>query len=320
MSSIKRNSKIARHVRRTHARKSKSTHKNLLVSLRKWTNWVAENGLKDPDAEENEIIDISRATKDDLDDWIDALRVDNYTDKSILNYFYDVSKTYREIGHDIGEGVDTDHLSNSPHINKEDEIRYIKITEYEQLLDACNDTREILILTLLWETGVRAGEASDITIEDINRDEQYIKIRTGKQRRGDSSTRKVWYGRSLKTALKNWLDRGKRNAYLHSDTSRYLFLTKQSDHMPTQRLGEIVHDIAERAGLQSVIWTTQDGRPQHRIHTHTFRHSFAVHRVKKGMPIVFLQDLMGHADIDVTRQYLHFRDEDIEDAAHRYRP
>lgn len=320
MTSIKRNPEITRHVRRTHARKSKNTHKNLLVSLRKWTNWVATRDLHDSDAYSGNGIDLTKATKDDLDDWIDDLRLDGYTDKSILNYFYDVSRTYREIGHDIGEDVDTDHLSNSPHIDEHDEIRYIEIEEYEQLLDACRDTRDTLILTLLWETGVRAGEASDITIEDINRDEQYIKIRTGKQRRGDSSTRKVWYGRSLKKALRNWLDRGKRNAYLHSDTSRYLLLTKQSNHMPTQRLGEIVHEVAERAGLQDVVWTTQDGRPQHRIHTHTFRHSFAVHRVKKGMPIVFLQDLMGHADIDVTRQYLHFRDEDIEDAAHRYRP
>lgn len=301
---------VNRQVRRTRARQSHHTSKNLLVTLRQWTTWLASNGIHEFDA----------ASKEDVEDWIDDLLLDGYADKSVLNKFYDLRKTYRAIGHDICESIDVNHLSNEPHIDKHAEIRYISKDEYQQLLDACRDARDTLLLTLLWDTGVRANEASQITLRDINRDENTIKIRTGKQQRGSNPERTVYYTRELSKALRQWLDRGSRNAYLHSDTSDNLLLTKQSGHMPPNRISEIVYEIAVIADLQEVIWTTQDGRPQNRIHPHTFRHSYAVHRVRAGMPIVFLQELLGHADIEVTKQYLKFRDEDVREAYQRYRP
>lgn len=37
------------------------------------------------------------------------------------------------------------------------------------------------------------------------------------------------------------------------------------------------------------------------------------------MPIVYLSDLLGHADIQQTRIYLRFRDDDLKDAYDKYR-
>jgi integrase/recombinase XerD len=307
---IYRNSQLSRYIRRTKARQSKHTQKNLNVSLRQWTSWLANQG----------IWEFTDATDGDVDDWIDDLRLDGYADKSILNKFYDISKTYRQIGHDICEHIEVDHLSNEPHIDTHAEIRYIEKDEYKQLLEACPSPRETLLLELLWSTGVRANEASQIRIRDIDRDKEEIKIKTGKQKRGRNVERTVYYGRELSKALREWLDYGARNAYLHSDTSNHLLLTKQSGHMSPNRISEIVNEVATEAGLQEVMWTTQDGRPQHRIHPHSFRHSFCVHRVRAGMPIVFLQELAGHHDLSVTKQYLKFKDEDIKEAYHRYRP
>ena len=46
------------------------------------------------------------------------------------------------------------------------------------------------------------------------------------------------------------------------------------------------------AGLREIGW-------------HTMRHSFASHLVMRGAPIVAVQELMGHATIQMTMRYAH---------------
>jgi site-specific recombinase XerD len=59
--------------------------------------------------------------------------------------------------------------------------------------------------------------------------------------------------------------------------------------------GECKHPLwraCKRAGLRRIGW-------------HTLRHSFASHLVMRGAPIKAVQELLGHATIEMTMRYSH---------------
>lgn len=41
------------------------------------------------------------------------------------------------------------------------------------------------------------------------------------------------------------------------------------------------------------------------VSVHTLRHTYACHLLEEGMNIVTLKELMGHANIETTMEYLH---------------
>jgi integrase len=72
-------------------------------------------------------------------------------------------------------------------------------------------------------------------------------------------------------------------------TSHILFPTKKGNRM-THLLGRL-KEIAEAAKVPHAT-------------LHKFRHTYATRLFESGCDIVTVQKLMGHSDIDTTRQYL----------------
>ena len=52
-----------------------------------------------------------------------------------------------------------------------------------------------------------------------------------------------------------------------------------------------------------------------RVSPHRLRHTFATHRVKAGVNLVTIRDLLGHRLITSTQIYLHVTAEDLREAA-----
>ena len=47
---------------------------------------------------------------------------------------------------------------------------------------------------------------------------------------------------------------------------------------------------------------------------HDLRHTYATHRLKRGMPLAYLSKIMGHADISQTMKYANHASKDLHDA------
>ncbi|WP_336036640.1 tyrosine-type recombinase/integrase [Halobacterium yunchengense] len=311
---------VSKYLRRVRARQSPHTLKNRRIAAAQFDEWCRRNGSSLFEADEWLV-----------EDWIDYMLDDEggegFAPRTVRNKIYDISALYQylkkrnHVDENPVEDVDTSDLTGTI-MDEYAEVRYLEPEEYEAMLDACSRVRDELLLRLLWNCGVRAEEAVNIEVEaHLDRDKREITIKTGKQgRTSDVKSRTVYYSRRMERTLRDWLDRGARNKYMSSDSSSHLIVSKQADHPQPKRVTEIIDEIATDAGVQDELWEDASGRKRYRVTAHSFRHSYAVHRVKQGMPIVYLQELMGHADIEQTRKYLKFRKDDIREAEKKYAP
>lgn len=309
---------VLKHLKKLDARNAPSTLKNRRVAIRQFTEFCVREGLTFDDV-----------TKVQVDDWMDELLNQDYAPRSVRTKVYDISALYKDlrsrgvVDKNPVEEVKLKHFTGTKIEEAGDDSRYLEIEEYEKMLEACEKLRNRLLIELLWETGFRATEAVSVQISDIDREERSIEVESAKKGELSSSdNRKVYYSRSFDSTLRKWLDRGGRAKYIGTGAKNegYLLVTRESDEMAVNRVTEIVRKIAERAGIQEVWYTDASGLDRHRVTAHIFRYSYAVHRTKQGMPLVYLQDLMGHEDMEVTRHYLRYREDDLKQAANDYRP
>lgn len=170
-------------------------------------------------------------------------------------------------------------------------IEALRPEEVERLLNAARDPLDLLIVALLFETGLRAQEAVGLRLRDIDTARREIRVRNAKY----GEERVVLYGPLTEQALALWLA---LNPGLGPDDPllgiSYSGLYKR------------LKSLARRAGL--------DPR---RVRPHVLRHTFATEALRRGVPLPVVQRLLGHHDIKVTQIYLHLLDEDLRAAYQR---
>lgn len=228
-----------------------------------------------------------------------------YSNGSVENRVYDLSTIFRflaEEGHATKNPMDDDNFDAkiSRGSSAMSNIRYIEVEEYERLIDEIDKLRDEVLVRGLWELGVRAIELVNIKIDDIDRDEREVTVATAKQE--EDKERSVFFSMEFEKCLVEWLDRGGRDSYLSADESPYLLLGQSSEQLDPRRPTEVVSEYAEEAGVQAKLGEPNAaGQQRSKVTAHCFRHSYAVHRTKSGIPIIFLKELLGHSDISQTR-------------------
>lgn len=155
--------------------------------------------------------------------------------------------------------------------------KYLTRDEVQSLLGACERPRDRLLLRVLWETGLRVSELGSLTPESIDFTSEALRVVTLKRR---GHMRAV----PLRPALMGELARHIAAVGIRSECRLF--------PMTRQRVHQIVRRAGEKAGL-----------PKDRAHPHTMRHSFAIACVLARVPVLVLDEWLGHRSLESTLLY-----------------
>lgn len=178
---------------------------------------------------------------------------------------------------------------------------YITKQEKEELLDhvPAPETRNKVLIQLLWETGFRRSTVADMTVDDLDRDRQVVEAYSPKSDKSVTAT----YSDAVAAKLDVYIDLY-RGGNLCADNSDRLFLGHKSPLSP-EGIGMVVRNAAENAGIQDTVAQDAIGRDRYRVTAHKLRHGLAHYLLHdREMDIETVRDQLGHSDISITQVYV----------------
>ncbi|MGE2718756.1 tyrosine recombinase XerC [Mycolicibacterium celeriflavum] len=147
--------------------------------------------------------------------------------------------------------------------------------------------RDLLIVELLYATGIRVSELCGLDIDDIDMPRRLLRV-LGK----GNKQRTVPFGQPAQEALAAWLDRG-RPALATPDSGPALLLGARGRRLDPRQARTVVHQTVAAV----------DGAPD--IGPHGLRHSAATHLLEGGADLRVVQELLGHSSLATTQLYTH---------------
>jgi len=164
--------------------------------------------------------------------------------------------------------------------------------------------RLVLLLELLYATGMRVSELVGLPLAAIARDRRLITVR-GK----GSKERLVPLSEPARQALEAWLP-VRETTLGRGKTSRWLFPSFGSaGHLTRHRFGQLLKELALSSGLDRA-----------KVSPHVLRHAFATHLLAHGADLRSVQRLLGHADIATTQIYTHVLEERLRSLVQHHHP
>ena len=150
--------------------------------------------------------------------------------------------------------------------------------------------RNRAILELLYATGLRVSELSNLNFENLNLAENEIKV----------------FGKGAKERIVLVSNRAKNYLESYIKTARYLIFksetNKPKDPVFINKTGFRLQPQSIRLAIKNVMDTIE--LPKH-VTPHVFRHSFATKLLENGADLRVVQELLGHSSISNTQIYTH---------------
>jgi site-specific recombinase XerD len=164
--------------------------------------------------------------------------------------------------------------------------------DVDKLLGVIDHGRDRAMILVLLRTGMRIGELLNTLVEDVNVKERRIEIYEADKTR---SGRVVYLSDDALKALKKW--------YKSRDVDKeYVFYAKGRDTMSYVAARMMFMKYLQKAGLSHKGYSL-----------HCLRHTFATDLLNAGMRLEYLQPLLGHSSIEMTRRYARLRDKSREE-------
>ncbi|MEY8252723.1 MAG: tyrosine-type recombinase/integrase [Colwellia sp.] len=185
-------------------------------------------------------------------------------------------------------------------IPEEDEIEKIF---HQTLAKGIMGVRDRAILEVYYASGIRRAELAELDLCDIDFKHQIITIRKGK---GGFDRRVPIAGRALHR-VKHYIT-DLRGQLSHVTSGDALFLGASGQRIQYSKLTDLVGEYVRRSGIGK------------RGACHILRHATATHMLRNGADIRYVQEMLGHKDIQSTQIYAHVTINDLQEVYKRTHP
>jgi len=185
---------------------------------------------------------------------------------------------------------------------------YLSVNEMFHLLDKVkaedlptrHPLRDMAILELLYATGIRCAELTNIKICDVDNQEKTIRI-WGKGNR----ERLALFGDKAAQKISIYIEHERKKIVTNDE---YLFVNNRGDKLSSRAIQRTLETFRRFLKIQ---------RP---ITPHKIRHTFATHLLNQGVDLRIVQELLGHKSLASTEKYTHVTLQRLSDLCNRLHP
>lgn len=138
--------------------------------------------------------------------------------------------------------------------------------------------RDVCLIELLISTGARSSEIRSIRVDDVDFEGSTVLITKGK----GNKQRHALFSPVAEQLLKDYI------AYCGMNS------------------GDLIFPISHCNGVNALIrrWARKSSiNPQ--LHAHSFRHFHITDAQRRGIPVEYVADQVGHENVNMTRHYTH---------------
>jgi len=170
-----------------------------------------------------------------------------------------------------------------PSLKKEAKLPVIlNRSELKELFRTPKLLKHRILLSLVYSAGLRASEAINLKIADIDFERKTIHIRQSK------------YKKDRIVPLADIMAKGLHKYLAAENPHIWLFNGKEPDGRYSVRgLAWVMRETIKKTSI------TKD------VDLHSLRHAYATHLIEDGLNIVTVKNLLGHSEIATTMIYLH---------------
>lgn len=186
----------------------------------------------------------------------------------------------------------TDIITMRPKKHEKPVIPFLTEDELKALLaqpdpSTRHGLRDLTLLSLIYDSGARVQEITDLQLKDIRLTNPAMVTLTGKGRKA----RQVPLMKETCTLLDTYI----RNFNLNSEPlTAPLFFNKKGEALSRYGITYILKKYVSKAEL--------DGSAR-KISPHGLRHTKAMHLLRAGVNMIYIRDFLGHVDISTTEVY-----------------
>lgn len=162
--------------------------------------------------------------------------------------------------------------------------------------------RDKTVIMLMYGSGLRVSELTDLTINDLFLEDSFIKVR-GK----GGKERLVPIGSKTIKQLDYYYERY-RNHIAVKSPKNYVILNQRGYKISRVSIFTMIKNLAAKASIHKSI------------SPHTLRHSFATVLVEAGADLRAVQQMLGHESITTTEIYTHLDKSYLKSVIEQYHP
>lgn len=179
-----------------------------------------------------------------------------------------------------------------PKIEKKS-VKAMSFDEVEQVLDEAkkdsreNAFRDLAVVSLMFSTGIRRAELTEIKLNDLNLEECVLVVH-GK----GNKDRLAYFNDTTRAVLYEYIN-VHRKYFSKSSESEYLFVSDKGNKLCLSTVNRIVNRYLESAGIKNKGFTV-----------HSTRKAFATAVYENTGDILAVQQLLGHGSPSTTQRYV----------------